>query len=92
MESAPPIRTSASVVTTSQLLVLDGVRIYLIGDIHGRSDLLDRTVDHISRDLDANPISDCMTVTLGDYVDRGPDSCGVLDRLVRNLFPTDFVR
>ena len=86
MESAPPIRTCASVV------VLDGVRIYVIGDIHGRSDLPDRTVDHISRDLDANPISDCMTVTLGDYVDRGPDSCGVLDRLVRNLFPTDFMR
>ncbi len=74
------------------MVVLDGVRIYVIGDIHGRSDLPDRTVDHISRDLDANPISDCMTVTLGDYVDRGPDSCGVLDRLVRNLFPTDFMR
>src|SRR2546422_9879848 len=48
-------------------------------------------VEHISRDLEASPISDCMTVTLGDYVDRGPDSRGVLDRLVRNPFPTDFV-
>src|SRR5438128_1190453 len=91
MESAPAFRTPASVVTTSQPLVLDRARIYVIGDIHGRSDLLDRMVDHISRDLDANPISDCMTVTLGDYVDRGPDSRGVLDRLVRNPFPTDFV-
>jgi serine/threonine protein phosphatase 1 len=53
--------------------------------------LLDRMVDHISRDLDASPISDCMTVTLGDYIDRGPDSRGVLDRLVRNPFPTDFI-
>jgi serine/threonine protein phosphatase 1 len=48
-------------------------------------------VDHISRDLDANPISDCATVTLGDYMDRGPDSRGVIDRLVRNPFPTEFV-
>ncbi len=78
-------------VTTSQPLVLDRTRIYVIGDIHGRSDLLDRMVEHISRDLDASPTSDCMTVTLGDYVDRGPDSRGVLDRLVRNPFPTDFV-
>ena len=45
----------------------------------------------LSRDLDANPISDCMTVTLGDYIDRGPDSRGVLDRLVRNTFPTDLI-
>jgi serine/threonine protein phosphatase 1 len=72
-------------------MVLSKTRVYVIGDIHGRSDLLDRMVDHISRDLDANPINDCATVTLGDYIDRGPDSRGVLDRLVRNPFPTDFV-
>jgi calcineurin-like phosphoesterase family protein len=69
----------------------DRTRVYVIGDIHGRADLLDRMVDHISRDLHANPISDCVTVTLGDYIDRGPDSRGVLDRLVRNPFPTDFI-
>jgi len=45
----------------------------------------------ISRDLDAHPIADCLTVTLGDYLDRGPDPRGVLDRLARNPFPTDFV-
>ena len=78
-------------VTISHPIVLDRTRIYVIGDIHGRSDLLDRMVDHISRDLEASPISDCMTVTLGDYIDRGPDSRGVLDRLVRNPFPTDFI-
>src|SRR5262245_38877867 len=86
-----PLRTSASVDTISHPIVLDRARIYVIGDVHGRSDLLHRMVDHISRDLDANPISDCMTVTLGDYIDRGPDSHGILDRLVRNPFPTDFV-
>lgn len=78
-------------VTTSQPIILNRTRLYVIGDIHGRSDLLDRMVEHISRDLEANPTNDCMTVTLGDYIDRGPVSRGVLDRLVRNPFPTDLV-
>jgi len=69
----------------------DGGRLYVVGDIHGRSDLLDRMVLEIRRDLEAHPIGACLTVTLGDYLDRGPDSRGVLDRLVRNPFPTDFV-
>ena len=63
-------------------------RLYVIGDIHGRSDLLDRLVVEITRDLEANPVGAALTVTLGDYVDRGPDSRGVLERLVRNPFPT----
>jgi serine/threonine protein phosphatase 1 len=66
-------------------------RLYVIGDIHGRSDLLDRMVEAIARDLESAPASDCLTVTLGDYIDRGPDSKGVLERLARNPFPTDFV-
>ncbi len=45
----------------------------------------------ISRDLEADPVGDCLTVTLGDYIDRGPDSSGVLDRLARNPFPTRLV-
>ena len=66
-------------------------RLYVIGDIHGRSDLLDRMVIEISRDLEARPVGAALTVTLGDYVDRGADSRGVLDRLVRNPFPTPLV-
>ena len=66
-------------------------RLYVIGDIHGRSDLLDRMIAGITRDLDARPMEHCLTVTVGDYVDRGPDSRGVLERLARNPFPTDFV-
>jgi serine/threonine protein phosphatase 1 len=30
-------------------------------------------------------------VTLGDYIDRGPDSHGVLERLIKNPFPTEFI-
>jgi diadenosine tetraphosphatase ApaH/serine/threonine PP2A family protein phosphatase len=66
-------------------------RLYAVGDIHGRSDLLDRIILAITHDLEVYPASDCLTVTLGDYVDRGPDTRGVLDRLANNPFPTDFV-
>jgi serine/threonine protein phosphatase 1 len=67
-------------------------RLYIIGDIHGRSDLLDRIVDEIHRDIDEHGAArECLTITLGDYVDRGPDSRGVLDRLSRNPFTTNYV-
>src|SRR4029077_10381188 len=45
----------------------------------------------IASDLKNNPRRDCLTVTLGDYIDRGLDSRGVLERLARNPFPTDFI-
>ena len=70
---------------------LEPDRIYAIGDIHGRSDLLDRMVTAISGDLDAHPVGTALTVTLGDYVDRGPDSRGVIERLMRNPFQTPLV-
>lgn len=76
---------------TPPLIIGDSPRVYVIGDIHGRSDLLDQMVNQISRDLESNPVSKSLTVTVGDYMDRGPDSRGVLDRLVRNPFPTDFI-
>lgn len=63
-------------------------RIYAIGDIHGRADLLDRMAELICHDLGAGPADDCITVTVGDYIDRGADSRGVIERLVRNPFPT----
>jgi serine/threonine protein phosphatase 1 len=69
----------------------DDLRLYVIGDIHGRSDLLDRMVDEIHRDLENHESGESLTVTLGDYVDRGPDSRGVLDRLARNPFPTRYI-
>lgn len=65
-------------------------RIYTIGDIHGRLDLLDRAIDAIKRDVkERGPAA--LTVTLGDYVDRGPSSNGVLERLAANPFPTPYV-
>src|SRR5262245_23515368 len=69
----------------------ENCRTYVIGDIHGRSDLLDQMVDEIKRDLQKHPAADAVTVTLGDYVDRGSDSRGVLDRLIDNPFPTKYI-
>ena len=66
-------------------------RLYVIGDIHGRADLLEAMIAAIARDLNERPVEDSLTVTLGDYIDRGADSRSVLDRLVRNPFPTGFV-
>jgi len=62
--------------------VPEGVRIYAIGDIHGRADLLDRAFARIDEDLERRPVAQAIQVFLGDYVDRGPESAGVLERLI----------
>lgn len=60
--------------------VPEGKRIYAIGDIHGRADLLDAMLDAIA--ADCGDISKAQLVFLGDYVDRGEDSRTVIDRLI----------
>ena len=66
-------------------------RIYVIGDIHGRLDLLDQTIAKIDLDMRRAPCAETFTVTLGDYIDRGPNSRGVIERLMQNPFPTAYV-
>ena len=57
-----------------------GQRVYAIGDIHGRLDLLDALIARIAqRDTEA-PEVESHIVLLGDLVDRGPDSAGVVER------------
>jgi len=58
-----------------------GMRVYAIGDIHGHADLLDMMHEGIAQDLDRRPVEHSVIVYLGDYVDRGPDSAGVIERL-----------
>jgi len=60
-----------------------GTRVYAIGDIHGRADLLDEMMHLIARDREAHPGSEAVLVFVGDYVDRGPDSAGVIDLLLK---------
>ena len=64
-------------------------RVYAIGDIHGRLDLLERAIEAIRRDV-AERGDAALTVTVGDYVDRGPQSRGVIERLAANPFPTPY--
>lgn len=61
----------------------EGVRIYAVGDVHGRADLLDQVFARIDTHLAAHPIARPVQVLVGDYIDRGPDSRGVLDRLIK---------
>jgi diadenosine tetraphosphatase ApaH/serine/threonine PP2A family protein phosphatase len=60
----------------------DGVRVYAIGDVHGRADLLQSLLTVIDADLARSAPRRAIHVFLGDYIDRGPDSRGVLDLLI----------
>jgi serine/threonine protein phosphatase 1 len=55
-----------------------GQRVYAVGDVHGRLDLFRGLVDAIEADDRARAPADTTVVLLGDLVDRGPDSAGVL--------------
>lgn len=59
-----------------------GLRLYAIGDVHGRLDLLAALHRQIRAEIDRDQPADWRIVHLGDYVDRGPDSAGVLDFLI----------
>ena len=56
--------------------------VYAIGDVHGRSDLLDALLARIDADAADHGATAPAIFLLGDYVDRGPDSRGVIDRAV----------
>jgi serine/threonine protein phosphatase 1 len=52
-------------------------RRFVVGDVHGCVDELERLLDHLA------PQRDDVICFLGDYVDRGPDPRGVIERLIR---------
>lgn len=60
----------------------EGLRIYAIGDVHGRADLLDRLLSRINAHVAAYPIARPVVLLIGDYIDRGPASREVLDLLI----------
>ena len=59
-----------------------GSRLYIVGDIHGRLDLLLRLQDKIAEDARKEPAGFRRIFYLGDYIDRGPSSREVLDLLI----------
>ncbi len=60
----------------------EGLRIYAIGDIHGRLDLLTEMLARIRADLARRPHHRPQVICLGDYMDRGPESRGTLEALI----------
>jgi serine/threonine protein phosphatase 1 len=61
-------------------VVPPGRRLYAIGDIHGRLDLLDHLLEQIAADNAKRGGASTELVFLGDLVDRGPSSRGVIER------------
>ena len=62
-----------------------GSRVYAIGEVHGRNDLLQETLLKIDRHRNAYPIANAIEVMVGDYVDRGPSSFDVIELLSTRL-------
>ncbi len=64
---------------------------YIVGDIHGRADLLDAMLGLIDAHIGGTTPDDPQLVFLGDYIDHGPDSAAVLDRLqaLKRDFPNN---
>lgn len=65
----------------------DGQRIYAVGDIHGMADLLQALLIKIESDIAEHPEEEARIVFIGDYIDRGMDSRGVIDYLVSDKVP-----
>jgi len=83
-------------VSPSRPTLPEGQLLYAVGDIHGRLDLLEAILELIEADARASGHVERRTlVFLGDYVDRGPDSRGVVDRVIGGLpqgFDTHFLK
>lgn len=58
-----------------------GCRAYAVGDIHGRLDLLDTLLVQIEQDMARRKPKKTFIIFLGDLIDRGPESAGVVERL-----------
>jgi len=62
--------------------LLPGQRVYAIGDIHGRYDLLEDLLGRIDADRRERGPAATSLVFLGDYINRGAQSSSVIDRLM----------
>ena len=58
-----------------------GRRAYVVGDVHGRLDLLENLLARIHSELQRHPADQTTLVFVGDLIDRGPSSAQVLERL-----------
>jgi serine/threonine protein phosphatase 1 len=67
-----------------------GYRAYVVGDIHGRLDLLEQLLAKIHWQLAQQPARKVLLVFVGDLIDRGPSSAQVVERL--RMYRRDGVR
>lgn len=74
-------RVAAGLSSTRDYRGRPGARAYAVGDVHGRLDLLDELLGKIEDDIVARPVDKAILLFLGDLIDRGPDSAGVVERL-----------
>ncbi|MFL6725917.1 MAG: metallophosphoesterase [Sphingomicrobium sp.] len=58
-----------------------GYRAYVVGDVHGRLDLLEDLLAKIHAELQHRPAAKTLLVFVGDLIDRGPSSAQVIERL-----------
>ena len=80
-----PVRTLLNFVSRAPppaWVVPEGRRIYAVGDIHGRLDLVEQLLAMIDADDRSRGAARTELIFLGDLVDRGPDSRGVVERLM----------
>jgi serine/threonine protein phosphatase 1 len=64
--------------------IAQGIRIYAIGDIHGRVDLLNKILSFCAADTAKHPVARPIYVFLGDYIDRGSWSRETIARLIEH--------
>lgn len=74
-------RVAAGLSPTREHRGRPGERVYAVGDVHGRLDLLDELLGRVEDDILDRPVGKAVLLFLGDLIDRGPDSSGVIERL-----------
>lgn len=72
----------AGKTTPTQAQIPEGKRVYAIGDIHGRLDLLKKMLAELTSDEARRPRRETTFIFLGDLIDRGPSSAAVIERLI----------
>jgi serine/threonine protein phosphatase 1 len=76
-------RASRSPAKRMKPRIAYNTRIYAIGDVHWRADLLHEMFSAIDDSPIRHPIQNAVQVLMGDYIDRGPDSREVIEALIR---------
>lgn len=88
---SPNTPRQRSRTSNAPLASTGGRTVVAIGDIHGRLDLLDRLIDQIKAKLTLSKRGTRpVLIFLGDYVDRGASSKGVIDRVIGLAAEADF--